>query len=160
MPARRAVKVPPIEAVRRSNDITAKQVKIHGNGIVYKLFGFEGMIAAKNFRRNKKQYRTAILSLFMSVVLFVSASSFCRYLTDAAGDVDRSAGYDISYVMHDAYDTDAADRIYKSLSEADGVTESVLPVSYTHLRTMAVSRPIELRSVTDRILLIISALTG
>lgn len=126
VPARRAVKVPPIEAVRRSNDITAKQVKIHGNGIVYKLFGFEGMIAAKNFRRNKKQYRTAILSLFMSVVLFVSASSFCRYLTDAAGDVDRSAGYDISYVMHDAYDTDAADRIYKSLSEADGVTESVL----------------------------------
>lgn len=126
LPARRAVKVPPIEAVRRSNDITAKQVKIRGNGIVYRLFGFEGMIAAKNFRRNKKQYRTAILSLFMSVVLFVSASSFCRYLTDAAGDVDRSAEYDISYVMHDAYNTEAAERVYKSLSEADGVTESVL----------------------------------
>ena len=115
LPARRAVKVPPIEAVRRSNDITAKQVKVRGNGIIYKLFGFEGMIAAKNFRRNKKQYRTAILSLFMSVVLFVSASSFCRYLTDAAGDVDRSAGYDISYVMNDAYNTDAADRIYSAL---------------------------------------------
>lgn len=132
LPARRAVKVPPIEAVRRSNDITAKQVKVRGNGIIYKLFGFEGMIAAKNFRRNKKQYRTAILSLFMSVVLFVSASSFCRYLTDAAGDVDRSAGYDISYVMNDAYNTDAADRIYSALAKADGVTESVLLSAGSH----------------------------
>jgi len=31
--------------------------------LVYKLFGFEGMIASKNFKRNRRKYRTTVVSL-------------------------------------------------------------------------------------------------
>ena len=126
LPARRAVKIPAIEAVRRTNDITVKNVKIPASKLTYKLFGFEGMIAAKNFRRNKRRYRTAVLSLFMSVVLFVSASSFCKYLTDSASAANTTNGYDIVYSVYDDEDMQENERIYKILSAADGVTESVM----------------------------------
>lgn len=125
IPARRAVKVSAIDAVRRTNDITGKAVKIRSSKLIYRLFGFEGMIAAKNFRRNKKRYRTAVFSLFVSVVLFISASSFCRYLTDSASAVDTTLDYDIRYDINNA-DDGASERIYSALSSADGVTDSVM----------------------------------
>lgn len=124
IPARRAIKVPAIEAVRRTNDINVKNVKIRSHRLTYKLFGFEGMIAAKNFRRNKKRYRAAILSLFMSVVLFISASSFCSYLTSSVSAMDTTGDYDISYRMNGG-DKAELDRVYNLLKQADGVTDSV-----------------------------------
>lgn len=124
IPARRAIKVPAIEAVRRTSDINVKNVKIRSHRLTYKLFGFEGMIAAKNFRRNKKRYRAAILSLFMSVVLFISASSFCSYLTVSVGAMDTTDGYDISYRMNSDSREDT-ERVYNMLRQADGVTDSV-----------------------------------
>lgn len=45
------------------------------------------MLASKNFSRNKKRYRATVISLFLSVSLFISASSFCSYLTDAVTGV-------------------------------------------------------------------------
>lgn len=124
IPARRAIKIPAIEAVRRTNDINVKRVKIRGYRLIYKLFGFEGMIAAKSFRRNKKRYRAAILSLFMSVVLFISASSFCSYLTSSVSAMDTTGDYDISYIMN-GDDKTELDRVYSSLKQANGVTDSV-----------------------------------
>ena len=41
-----------------------------------KLFGIEGVIARKNFNRSKRKYRTTIFSIFLSIVLFISMSSF------------------------------------------------------------------------------------
>ena len=95
IPARRAVKIPALEAVRQSGDIAIKSYKNKSYRITRKLFGVEGMIGAKNFRRNKRRYRAAVLSLFMSVVLFISASSFCAYLVDAAGTVPSEMGEDV-----------------------------------------------------------------
>ena len=81
IPARRAVKLSAIDAVRQNNDVKIKAGKVKTSKLTHKLFGFEGMIARKNFKRNKKKYRATVVSLFMSVVLFISASSFCAYLT-------------------------------------------------------------------------------
>ena len=53
-----------------------------------RLFGLEGILAKKYFRRNRRRYRATIVSLVLSLVLFISASSFCMYLT---GTVDRDA---------------------------------------------------------------------
>ena len=41
------------------------------------------MLAAKNFKRDRKRYRSTVVGLFLSVTLFISASSFCAYLTGA-----------------------------------------------------------------------------
>lgn len=113
IPARRAVKIPALEAVRQSGDIAIKGHKNKSYSITQRLFGIEGVIGAKNFRRNKRRYRAAILSLFMSVVLFISASSFCAYLVDAAGTVPSDAGEDI--VMSYSSDVQITDALYNAL---------------------------------------------
>lgn len=83
IPAYRASKVSPIDLVRQSDDISIKGKKIRGSRLFSKLFGAEGMLASKNYSRNRKKYRATIVSLSVSIVLFIAASSFCSYLTKA-----------------------------------------------------------------------------
>ena len=45
-----------------------------------RLFGLEGILAKKYFRRSRRRYRATIVSLVLSLVLFISASSFCMQL--------------------------------------------------------------------------------
>lgn len=100
IPARRAIRMDAIESVRQSNDISIKAKKVRSPRWVYKIFGFEGMLADKNFKRNRKRYRATVVSLFVSVVLFISASSFCAYMNDAVGKVVYEGNYDISYFFN------------------------------------------------------------
>ena len=100
IPARRAVRITPLEAVRQSADIKIKRRRIKKYRLTRKLFGFEAMIAAKNFARNKKRYRAAVISMFMSIVLFITASSFCDYLTKSIKTVSRDVGYDIRVYLN------------------------------------------------------------
>ncbi|MBO5259649.1 MAG: ABC transporter permease, partial [Agathobacter sp.] len=81
LPARKALKQPVMDAIRQNNDIKISSRKVRTNPLIAKLFGFEGMIAVKNYKRSKKKYRATVFSLFISVVLFITASSFCEYLT-------------------------------------------------------------------------------
>ena len=80
LPMRRALKVSAIDAIRQRKDIrlTARTLRIPC--WVGHMFGLEGVIAWKNFRRNKKQYRATVLSLAMSILLFISVGSFSEYL--------------------------------------------------------------------------------
>lgn len=68
-----------------------------GERFVYRLFGFPGMIADKYYKRSKRKYRTTVVSLFMSIVLFISASALTSYLTDAMEKGLERNGYDIMY---------------------------------------------------------------
>ena len=97
IPSRRATKVSAVEAIRQNIDVkNTKSVKT--SKLTYKLFGLSGMLANKHYKRNKKKYRTTVLSLFMSIVLFVSASAFTDYLMETVGVGYGSVGYDLS--MH------------------------------------------------------------
>ncbi|MBR0085363.1 MAG: FtsX-like permease family protein, partial [Lachnospiraceae bacterium] len=87
IPARRANKIPAIEAIRQSEDVKIRPREVRTSALTTKLFGFEGMMASKNFKRNKKRYRSTIISLFVSITLFIAASSFCDYLTGAVRGV-------------------------------------------------------------------------
>lgn len=97
LPARRAVKLSPIDAIRQTADIAIRPGKVHTFKLTYKLFGLPGMLASKNFKRSRKKYRATVVSLFVSVVLFISVSSFCSYLMKAAENIMSDAGCDISY---------------------------------------------------------------
>ena len=99
IPARRAIRISPIDSIRQSDDVKLKSREVRTSHLTQKLFGFEGTMAAKNFKRNRRRYRSTVVSLFLSVSLFISASSFCAYLTDAVSGVtgvDRNSA-DISY---------------------------------------------------------------
>ncbi|WP_426350590.1 ABC transporter permease [Alloiococcus sp. CFN-8] len=125
IPSRRATRITAIEAIRQSSDIKIKKKKLKTNPLVYKIFGLEGILAEKHYKRNKKRYRATVFSLFISVVLFISASSLVSYLSYGADQSIEVREYDISYSK--SY-TDGAerdlDKLKEKLSSVEGVTKS------------------------------------
>jgi len=119
VPAKKAAGSSPMEAIRQSKDIRIDPKKVKISKLTYTLFGFSGLLAAKNFKRNKRKYRATVVSLFMSIVLFISATSFTAYIEKGMGEVMRAKGYDITYtVFSEDYD-------YKGLLEVLGQAEGV-----------------------------------
>ena len=120
IPSRRASKVSPIEAIRQNDDIKINKKKIRTSKLVLMLFGIEGEIALKNIKRNKKKYRVTIVSLFISIVLFISFSSYMNYTLNTASSVMGEVPYDyrISY-FGDDNNKEALDKINEIVKSSD-----------------------------------------
>ena len=122
IPSRRASRVSPIEAIRQNDDIKINKKKIRTSKLALKLFGIEGEIALKNIKRNKKKYRVTIVSLFISIVLFISFSSYMNYTLNTASSVMGEVPYDyqISYFGDDPNnDKEALDKINEIVKNSD-----------------------------------------
>ena len=134
VPARRALSVSPIQAIRQSADVKISGREVKTSWLTKKLFGFEGMMASKNFKRNRKRYRSTVVSLFLSVTLFISAAAFCSYLTGAVGSITaNSSGADLVYYATNL--KGSADELLERLSGASGVERGVyLATRYDTLR--------------------------
>jgi len=96
IPARRASKISPIDAIRGNKDIKIKNNKIKTSIFTKKLFGIGGVIASKNLKRSKKKYRTTIISLVVSISIFVSLTSFLQYGKKMAGVTYSDLKYNIA----------------------------------------------------------------
>ncbi len=126
IPSKRATKVSAIEAIRQTGDIHAKPKQVRTSKLTYKLFGLPGMLASKYYKRSKKKYRATVLSLFMSIVLFVSASAFTGELTASVSDSLGNIQYDIMvYGYENEFENATVDDLLKALKEDKGVKEAV-----------------------------------
>ncbi len=76
--AKKASKVSPIVSIRNSGEIKIKSKKLGVPKLVSKLFGMGGTLSYKNLKRNKKKYRTTIISIAVSVMTFIALSSFMK----------------------------------------------------------------------------------
>jgi len=74
--ARRASKVSPIDSLRNSGDIKIKAKKLKTSKFVKKIFKTGGVLALKNLKRSKKKYRTTVISIAVSVFIFISMNTF------------------------------------------------------------------------------------
>lgn len=95
MPAIRAGKISPIDAIRGNNDTKIKAKKLHTPGFVRSFWGVGGVIAYKNLKRSRKKYRTTVISIVLSVATFVGLSSFISYGEKAAGTMYADSGIDL-----------------------------------------------------------------
>lgn len=77
--AKKASKISPIEAIRSNQDIKIKSKKLKSPKCIKKIFGIGGDIAYKNLKRNNKKYRTTVISIVVSVSIFIAMSSFMGY---------------------------------------------------------------------------------
>ncbi len=93
LPSFQASRISPINAIRQNDDIKGKKVKTRK--FIKKLFGFEGELALKNIKRSKKKYRITVLSLIVSIVLFISFSTFLDYGTSSSEEFIGSIDYDL-----------------------------------------------------------------
>ena len=75
-PALNAGRISPLTAISGRNSISKEKIKRRKSFIVQKLFGFEGALAAKNIKRNRKRYRITVFSIIISVMLFITFKSF------------------------------------------------------------------------------------
>lgn len=101
IPARRASKISPIEAIRSSKDIKISSKAVKTNKLIKWVFGFEGELAMKNLKRNKKRYYITVISLIVSVILFLSVSGFTYYMKNSFTMSNQSLNYDISIFLHE-----------------------------------------------------------
>ena len=72
MPMRKINKISPIEAIRHSNEEDIKQKNMKTPRVISKLFKQEGELAYKNIRKDKSRYKTIVISIVVSIVLFIS----------------------------------------------------------------------------------------
>ncbi|MCL1832445.1 MAG: ABC transporter permease [Oscillospiraceae bacterium] len=127
IPAKRVMKMSAMDCIRQTTDIkvSARAREFKTSKLTQKLLGFEGMLSHKNFKRNKKRYRAVVLSLFMSVVLFIAASSFGLYLKESANMIIHSSNYDVGVWAYGDVETEPLLReMYGKLAELPQVTRS------------------------------------
>ncbi|MBO5489628.1 MAG: ABC transporter permease [Eubacterium sp.] len=91
----RASKISPIMAIRNTEDVKiGKKKNFKTPKYISKLFGIGGEIAHKNLKRNKKKYRTTVISIVVSVVLFISMAAFMEYTFNLVIEEVGSESYD------------------------------------------------------------------
>ncbi|AAO36429.1 ABC transporter permease [Clostridium tetani] len=123
IPARKAANTPVMESIRQTNEVKTESKVVKTSKLVQRIYGLEGALALKNFKRNKKRYRSIVLSLVLSVVLFVSGSAFGTTLKRLSERLIMDFDYDIFLTTQDIDDSEMFP-LYDKLKTADGVYES------------------------------------
>jgi putative ABC transport system permease protein len=123
IPARKAASTPVMESIRQTNEVKIESKAVKTSKLAERIYGLEGTLALKNFKRNKKRYRSIVLSLTLSVVLFVSASAFGTHLKQAAERSVVENDYDICFTTQDIDESEMF-RLYDELKTAAGIYES------------------------------------
>jgi len=76
LPARKAAKIPAIDAIRGAGEVKVSEKKVRTGWIIGKLFGVEGTLAARSLKRSRRNFRATTLALSVSVALVISLGSF------------------------------------------------------------------------------------
>ncbi len=127
IPSRRAGKVSAVEAIRQNADIKTKAREVRTSHLTYRLFGLPGTLAAKQYKRSRKKYRATVVSLFMSIVLFVSAAAFTDYMSISTDSFYQTSRWDIEYhVTQSDFDAMSPETLLDKFETADSVTDAVL----------------------------------
>ena len=123
IPSKRATRVSAVEAIRQSMDIKVSGRPVRTSKLAYKMFGLPGVLAGKHYKRNRKKYRTTVVSLFMSIVLFVSAAAFTDYMMESAEGGLASDQFDLIYAAEsDASAAMTPDALLELLFSEQNVT--------------------------------------
>ena len=125
IPSRRATKVSAMEAIRQSQDIHGTKKLVRPSLLTRKLFGLPGVLGVKYYKRSAKKYRTTVFSLFLSVVLFVSASSFASSLTQSVLGGFSGMPYDLE-LSYDPAPGLTEDSLMTQLRQMDGVDQAAM----------------------------------
>lgn len=137
IPAIRVTRMTVIDALRQAKDIKIKSKDVHTSKLAKTLFGFPGMIGAKYFKRNKKKYRTTVVSLFVSIVLFISVTSLLDYVNTATSELLTPPKYDIWYSFYSTTKEEKTEEdrlnLYKELSEVSGITGHIYTKTTTKI---------------------------
>lgn len=122
----RASRIAPITAIRGNNDIKINKKKSYKSPkFIKKLFGVGGEIAYKNLKRSKKKYRTTVISIIITVAMFISISTFIEYGLKIAGDHFKDISYNITVHANDKLSYDEYENVYKRIIADTDINSSI-----------------------------------
>ena len=96
VPARRASRVSPIDAIRQSGETQeGKPLNLRTSPLIRRVFGFEGELALKSLQRDRKKYLTTLLSLMISIILFVAFNALMLYTNTTQNMAVKAMNFDL-----------------------------------------------------------------
>lgn len=135
IPARKAAAVPVMDCIRQTGEIKTEAKAVRVSRLSQLLYGLEGTLALKNFKRNKKRYRSIILSLVLSVVLFITTSAFVLFLTQASEMAYVATTFDVCLSVPKDVEEQQLLTLLEQTKTVEGVTsasyEEVIPCRCT-----------------------------
>ena len=136
IPARKAAKTPVMDCIRQTNEIKVEAKAVRISRMTRRICGLEGTLALKNFKRNKKRYRSIVLSLALSIVLFVSTSALVTSMNQETKQAKVVTSYDIGFGTQAMDDSDML-KLFDKLKLAEGVTESSYQAFVAYMCTVS-----------------------
>jgi len=95
LPARKAAKVPAINAIRGTGEVKIKNKKVRRKGILHKIFKTEGLLARIFLKRSSRNFKATVIAMSFSVAIFIIAGSFYSQISRFAevqwGEVEANA---------------------------------------------------------------------
>ena len=116
-PARKAGKVSPISVIKGNSE--NEKIKYYKGRLIRKVFSVEGWMAYKNIRKNGKRFTVTILSLSISLIMFITFTTLNMKRIDELNYINKSS------ITHGTlYDNNnVADKIEEKIKNIEGVGE-------------------------------------
>ncbi len=118
VPAVKASKITPIDAIRQRQEIKAKPHKLKTPFFIRKIFGYEGELAHKSIKRNGRKSRVITISIALSVILFLSCNYFCQIFLSAANLEEE-----IPYKIQVSVEYESKDKLNDILDSTSGIDD-------------------------------------
>ena len=133
IPARKASKTTAIDAIRQVGTVKVKKPrKLRTSKLTEKLFGYEGVLAVKNFKRNGRRSKNIVFALSLSVIVFLTVTNFSMMLSDtmrgtfvSTPDVYINGEYEDKDIFYEAVESNKnIDRYFIEFNEFISLSES------------------------------------
>lgn len=115
--ARRAARLTPVCAIRASSTVKVGRKEMRCPKFLEKIFGIGGKLAYRNLQRGKVKYRTTVISIVVSVAVFIGVYSFVELVSQLTTVYYGQTSYQLlAYI----YDKDSYDKAV-AIAGMDGV---------------------------------------
>lgn len=111
--ARRAARISPISAIRANETIKPGRRQLRCPAVIGKLFGVGGRLAYRNLQRAKVKYRTTVISIVVSVAVFIGVYSFMELATLATRVYYETNEYQLQVTLFDGNAAQKAEQIVR-----------------------------------------------
>ena len=93
--AKRASKASPIDLLKNSENIKMKSKKLKVPFIISKVFKTGGELAYKNLKRSTKKYRTTVISITISIFVFITMNVVVTNMFDLSNQYYKDLDYNV-----------------------------------------------------------------
>lgn len=151
VPAFFAGKISPLVAISSRATITKEKIKRRKNRITEKIFGFEGAMASKNIKRNRKRYRITVFSIVISVTLFITFKSFMDMALNISTDLNEDKNIHFTIMQNKTGEKATSainDKVIENI-KSNKLVDRVYKMNKSYYSQVAINREAEIKEIKN-----------